>query len=109
MFQHSNSHVCVSKQSLVPSGEEPDAAFLLPYIRSRMKGADDKWTSVKQLLREREHQLEMCMGNMVVFLDNATELLDWLNERLQLEALSATPPANLEQLRGFLEKIEVHS
>ena len=91
-----------------PTGEEQDTGFFLPYVRSRMKGMDDKWSSVKQLLRERESQLEMCMGNMVVFLDNATELLNWLNERLQLEALSATPPADLEQLRGFLEKIEVH-
>ena len=72
-----------------------------------MKMAEKKWSNVKQLLRERENQLELSLGTTVVFLQTVAELLAWLKEKLQLEAISATPPANVESLRGFVEIVEV--
>ena len=72
-----------------------------------MKMAEKKWSNVKQLLRERENQLELSLGTTVVFLQTVAELLTWLEEKLQLEAISATPPASVELLRGFVEIVEV--
>ena len=72
-----------------------------------MKMAEKKWSNVKQLLRERENQLELSLGTTVVFLQTVAELLAWLEEKSQLEAISATPPANVESLKGFVEIVEV--
>ena len=69
--------------------------------------AEKKWSNVKQLLRERENQLELSLGTTVVFLQTVAELLAWLEEKLQLEAISATPLASVESLRGFVEIVEV--
>ena len=79
----------------------------LPYIRNRVKLAAKKWSSVQRLLEEREHQLEMSMGSMVAFLEAVAELLTWTEEKLRLDALSATPPASLPALRGYVETLEV--
>ena len=79
----------------------------LPYIRNRVKLAAKKWSSVQRLLEEREHQLEMSMGSMVAFLEAVAELLTWTEEKLRLDALSATPPASLPVLRGYVETLEV--
>ena len=79
----------------------------LPFIKNRMKMAEKKWSNVKQLLRERENQLELSLGTTVVFLQTVAELLAWLAEKLQLEAISATPPASVESLRRFVEIVEV--
>lgn len=79
----------------------------LPYIRNRVKVAAKKWSSVQRLLQEREHQLEMSMGSMVAFLEAVAELLNWIEEKLRLEALSAAPPASLPVLRGYMETVEV--
>lgn len=72
-----------------------------------MKIAEKKWSNVKQLLRERENQLELSLGTTVVFLQTVAELLAWLEEKSQLEAISATPPASVESLKGFVEIVEV--
>ena len=42
-----------------------------------------------------------------IFLETAAKLLVWLAEKMQLEAICATPPANLDVLRGFVETLEV--
>ena len=95
--------------SLLTGEEATDFPFdvQLPFIKNRMKMAEKKWSNVKQLLRERENQLELSLGTTVVFLQTVAELLAWLAEKLQLEAVSATPPANVESLRGFVEVVEV--
>ena len=72
-----------------------------------MKGAESRWASVWQLLRERENHLEMSMGNMIVFLEGASELINWIRDKLQLDAVSAMPPANVVKLKNFLERIKV--
>ena len=95
--------------SLLTGEEATDFPFdvQLPFIKNRMKMAEKKWSNVKQLLRERENQLELSLGTTVVFLQTVAELLTWLAEKLQLEAISATPPASVESLRGFVEIVEV--
>ena len=95
--------------SLLTGEEATDFPFdvQLPFIKNRMKMAEKKWSNVKQLLRERENQLELSLGTTVVFLQTVAEQLTWLAEKLQLEAISATPPASVESLRGFVEIVEV--
>ena len=95
--------------SLLTGEEATDFPFdvQLPFIKNRMKMAEKKWSNVKQLLHERENQLELSLGTTVVFLQTVAELLTWSAEKLQLEAVSATPPASVESLRGFVKIVEV--
>ncbi len=61
---------------------------------------------VHQLLREREQSLEMRMSN-TIFMDEASQLLDWIRENLQLEAVVAPPPASRDEIQGYLYTLEV--
>ncbi len=49
------------------------------------------------------------MSNTVVFLEEASQLQDWIQENLQLEAVAAPPPANREEIQGYLNVLEVHA
>ncbi len=48
------------------------------------------------------------MSNTIVFMDAASELLDWIRENLQLEAVMAPPPASRDEIQGYLNTLEVH-
>ena len=74
----------------------------LPYFRTKLKAIATKWTGVQQLLRDRENQLEMCLGNMIVFLEGAEGLVRWAEQRRASECLSVPPPADLGQLQAHL-------
>ena len=73
----------------------------LPYFRNKMNAMTTKWGGVQRLLRDRENQLEMCLGNMVVFLEGVEEFLTWIRNQGGLKCLSSAPPADLSKLQAY--------
>ena len=74
----------------------------LPYFRTKMVAVTTKWGGVQRLLRDRESQLEMSLGNMVVFLEGAGQLVSWVRGRRERECVCGLPPANLTLLQTYL-------
>ena len=88
------------------TAEETDFPFeehlqQLPYFRTKMRVMSVKWGEVQRLLRDRENQLELSLGNMVVFLEGVEQLLTWIRDQTGLACLSSIPPANLAGLNSF--------
>ena len=73
----------------------------LPYFRNKMHAVTANWGGVQRLLRDRENQLEMSLGNMVVFLEGVEEVLTWIQNQTVLECLCSIPPADLTLLKHF--------
>ena len=93
--------------STAPEGsDETDFPFeehlaQLPYFRNKIRAIATKWADVQRLLRDRENQLEMSLGNMVVFLEGVDGFLDWVREQGALECLCSGPPADLSELQTY--------
>lgn len=86
--------------------EEADFPFeehlgQLPYFSNRLRTVATKWGDVQRLLRERENQLELCLGNMVVFMKGVEEFLTWVRNQGALKCLSMDPPADLPELQSY--------
>lgn len=86
--------------------DEPDFPFeehleQLPYFRTKIHAMTTKWGGVQRLLRDRENQLEMCLDNMVVFLEGVNSFLEWIRDQHTLSCLSSIPPADLTQLKIY--------
>lgn len=92
--------------------DEADSPFeehfaQLPYFRNRLRTVATKWGDVQRLLRERENQLELCLGNMVVFMKGVEEFLTWVWNQGTLKCLSLDPPADLPELQSYQSGIHV--
>ena len=74
----------------------------LPYFRNKMVAVSTKWGGVQRLLRDRENQLEMSLGNMVLFLEGAKQLVEWVGQWAGLQCVGGGIPASLPQLQAFL-------
>ena len=73
----------------------------LPYFRNKLRTMTTKWGGVQRLLRDRENQLEMCLGNMVVFLEGVDEFLTWVRNQGALDCLSRGIPADVSDLQAY--------
>ena len=74
----------------------------LPYFRNKMVAMTTKWGGVQRLLRDRESQLELSLGNMVLFLEGAEQQVEWVGQRAGLECVGGGIPASLPQLQALL-------
>ena len=63
----------------------------LPYFRNKMVAVSTKWGGVQRLLRDRENQLEMSLGNMVLFLEGAEQLVEWVGQWAGPDVTSDSP------------------
>ena len=77
------------------------------YVKRRTASTSTQWGKLQRLLKEREQQLEMSSGSMQEYLEGLQNLLDWSEEQLALDSLIATPPAHAQQLKGYLEQLQV--
>ena len=66
----------------------------------------EKWDILASRLKVELDKLEI-EAEKTIFLETAAKLVAWLAEKLQLEAICATPPAKLDGLRGYVETLEV--
>ena len=89
-------------------GEASDrGTSYLPYVKTGVKVAMDKWGVVQRLLEARENDLEMSSNSYQVFRQKAEKLFNWLREKLDMRALAATPPADLEIVEGYHRDVKV--
>ena len=79
----------------------------LPYIKRRTSPIFAKWAKLQKLLKEREQQLEMSSGSMQDYLERFQNLLDWIDQELQQDALVVVPPAHAQLIKGYLGQIQV--
>ena len=75
-------------------------------LSDQLLGIKAKWNTLVSRLKVQLDKLEI-EAEKTIFLETAAKLLAWLAEKMQLEAICATPPANLDALRGFVEMLEV--
>ena len=74
----------------------------LPYFKNKMAAMTTKWGGVQRLLRDREGQLEMSLGNMVLFLEGVEEVVVWVGQWAGLPCVGGGIPASLSRLQTFL-------
>ena len=79
----------------------------LPLVKLCMDKAHQKWWRVRQMLEEREAELERCSGSYQLFTQQAEKLLEWLQEKLDMNALAEPPPADLGVVEGYHKEIKV--
>ena len=80
----------------------------MPYVSKHIATVTSKWASVHQMLRDREQQLELSTGAYQSFMEHAQDLLAWLRGRLDMGALSGSPPADLDVVEGYQREVEVN-
>ena len=90
--------------------EENDFPFIehlsrLPYFKNKARAMATKWAGVQRLLRDRENQLEMSLGNMVLFLEGVDEFLLWVQNQRGLDCISLPPSADMAELQADQEAI----
>ena len=87
-------------------GSESDTPPV-PYVKTCFRVAVEKWDTIQRLLEAREAELEMNSNSYQLFNLQAEKLLNWLNEKLDMSALSAPPPADLEVVEGYHKDVQV--
>ena len=81
----------------------------LPYVKKRVNSASKKWTKVQELIVEREHQLEISGGSVQVFLESLQHLTGWIEGKLKMALIVASPPASLNTLKEHVELLKVRT
>ena len=94
---------------LLPSTDDSEfpPPAQLPYIKRRTSSIFAKWAKLQKLLKEREQPLEMSSGSMQDYLERFQNLLDWIDQELQRDALVVVPPARAQLIKGYLGQIQV--
>jgi len=80
---------------------------LLPFVKMCVDKGNQKWWRVRQILEEREAELERCSGSYQLFVQQAEKLLNWLQDKLNMNALADPPPADLGVVEGYHKEVTV--
>ena len=51
--------------------------------------------------------MEMSSGSMQEYMEGLQNLLDWIDGELKQDSLVATPPAHVQLLKGYLDRVQV--
>ena len=81
----------------------------LPFVKTCMEKGWEKWWRVRQMLEDREAELERCSGSYQLFAQQVQKLLEWLQEQLNMNALADPPPADLGVVEGYHKQVKVRN
>ena len=80
---------------------------LLPLVKTCINKCNEKWWRVLKILEEREAELERCSGSYQLFAQQAEKLLEWLQDKLNMNALADMLTADLGVAEGYHKEVKV--
>lgn len=79
----------------------------LPFMKTCVNVAMEKWAVIQRLLEARETDLEMSSNSYQLFSRKAEKLFKWLSGKLEMSALADPPPADLGVVEGYHRDVQV--